>query len=298
MPAVIQTMRGGTGTQHPQEIMNFFGSFLTALGGVKDVTSTDFKVEAQGTPNMTVKVNMGNALIPTSDKKMAYPVRLYSAVYDQAIASNGSGNPRKDAIILYIDTSASPNAAIDNVAKITRVAGTPAASPVAPTDNEISSAIGASNPFIRLANVTVASGATSITSGNIEDTRDDAEVILGQPRIRGQKQEYITLTDGASVEIDLRRGSKFQLTLGGNRTLTLASPPSGKTWAGKTFIIRFTQDATGNRSISSLFSGYTMKYQDGVAFTLTPTANKTDKIGFEVLNDGTTIEVSVITQNL
>jgi len=175
--------------------------------------------------------------------------------------------------------------------------GTPAASPVAPTDNEISSALGASNPFIRLANVTVASGAASITSGNIEDTRDDAEIILGQPRVRGQKQEYITLTDGATVEVDLRKGSKFQLTLGGNRTLTLASPPSGKTWAGKTFIMRITQDATGSRSISSLFIGYTLKYQDGVAFTLTPTANKTDKIGFEVLNDGTTIEVTIVSQN-
>lgn len=297
MASILQTMRAGAGTQHPQEIMNFFGSFLTLLGGVKDVNSTDFYVEAQGTPDMTVKVNMGNALIPTSDKKMAYPVRLYSAVYDQAVASNGSGNPRKDAIILYIDISATPNAAIDNVAKITRVQGTPAASPVAPTDGEIASAIGASNPFIRLADVTVASGATSITNSDIVDTRDDAELMLNSPRIKGQKQEYTTLADGATIQVDLRDGSKFQVTLGGNRAITLASPPSGKTWAGKTFMMRITQDATGNRSITSLFSGYTLKYADGVAFTLTPTANKTDKIGFEVLNDGLTIEVTVVSQN-
>lgn len=298
MTAILQTMRSGTGTQHPQEIVNFFGSFLMAVGGVKDVTDNDFLVEQNGTPDMSVNVNMGRAMVPTSDLKMAYPVELSSSVYNQAISSNGSGNGRKDAIVLYIDTAATPNTAVTNVAKIAVVEGTPAPSPAAPSDSDISTAVGASNPFIRLANVTVDSGAVSIANAKIEDTRDDAEIVLGQPRIRGSKQEYVTLTDGPTVEIDLKKGSKFQLTLGGNRTITLKAPPSGKDWAGRTFVLRVTQDGTGNRLISSLFGSYTVKYPDGAAFTLTTTAGKTDKIGFEVMNDGATIEATMIAQNI
>lgn len=297
MPAILQSMRSGSGTQHPQEVINFFSSFLTLTGGVENIDNDDFLVEAQDTPDMTVKVNMGRAIVPTGDRKMAYPVRLYSAVYDQAIGSNGSGNPRKDAIVLYIDVAESPDPDIDNVAKIARVAGTPNASPVAPTDGEIQSAVGASNPFIRLANVTVASGATEIETADIEDTREDAVLVLNQPTVKSSTQEYVTLTDGATITLDPRKGSKFQVTLGGNRAIVLASPPNGRDWAGKRFVLRVVQDGTGGRSISSWFSGYTVKWADGVAVTLTSTLNKADKIGFEVLNDGTTIEATIISQN-
>lgn len=297
MPAILQSMRSGSGTQHPQEIMNFFNSFLTLTGGVENIENDDFKVEQQDAPDMTVKINMGRAVIPTTDRKMAYPVRLYSADYDQAIASNGSGNPRKDAIVLYIDVAESPDPDIDNVAKIARVAGTPSPSPSAPSDADIASAVGGANPFIRLANVTVASGATEITDANIEDTRVDAVLQLNQPNVKGSTQQYVTLTDGATITIDPRKGSKFQVTLGGNRAIALATAPNGGNWAGKRFVLRVGQDATGGRSISSWFSGYTVKWADGVAVTLTATANKVDKIGFEVLNDGTTIEATIISQN-
>lgn len=297
MPAILQSMRSGSGTQHPQEVVNFFNSFLITQGGVENIQNTDFKVTQKVTPDMNVLIAMGRAIIPTSDRKMAYPVRLYSADYEQAIASNGSGNPRKDAIVLYIDTSVSPNSAIDNVAKLTRVAGTPSASPTAPDDATIQSAVGASNPFIRLANVTVASGATSITDANIEDTRQNAVISLNEPVIKSNTQQYTTLSDGATITLDPRKGSKFQVTLGGNRAIVLATAPNGGNWAGKRFVLRVVQDGTGNRSITSWFSGYTLKWADGVAITLTSTASKADKIGFEVLNDGTTIEASIISQN-
>jgi hypothetical protein len=297
MPAILQSMRSGSGTQHPQEVINFFSSFLTLTGGVENIENDDFKVEAQDTPDMTVKVNMGRAIVPTGDRKMAYPVRLYSAVYDQDIDSNGSGNPRKDAIVLYIDVAESPEPDIDNVAKITRVAGTPNPSPVAPDDTAIQSAVGASNPFIRLANVTVASGATEIEDADVEDAREDAVLVLNQPTVKSSTQEYVTLTDGATITIDPRKGSKFQVTLGGNRAIVLSTAPNGKDWAGKRFTLRVVQDGGGSRSISSWFSGYTVKWADGVAVTLTSTGGKADKLGFEVLNDGTTIEATIISQN-
>jgi len=170
MPALLQTLREG-GAQHPQEIVNFLDGALVSASGIVDKDTNGFLIEQQASPNMTVKVNLGKAIAITTDKSMAYPIRLSSAVSSVTIDQNASGNPRIDAVVLYIDLAASPNADISNVAKLTKVNGTPAGSPTAPSDSDISTAIGASNPFIRLPNVTVASGATSIQTANIADTR-------------------------------------------------------------------------------------------------------------------------------
>lgn len=296
MPSILQTMRSGSGTLHPQEIMNFFGSFITASGGVRDRNDEDFKVVAQGTPDMTVLVKQGRALVPTANGKMAYPVHLYSEDYEATIGANGAGNPRIDAIVLYVDVAESPDPDIDNVAKIAVVAGTPSASPSAPDDTAIGTAIGGSNPYIVLAHVTVTSGATEIEDADILDTRDDAQLELRQPTIKGSRQEYVQLTDGSTITVDLTKGGKFYVTLGGNRSIVLADPPEGKSWAGKSFILRVVQDGTGNRSISSWFSGYTVKWADGTAISLTATASKADKIGFDVISD-TVIEATIISQN-
>ena len=296
MPNVIQTMRAG-GTQHPAEIMNFFASYLVAVGGVLDKNSTAFKVVEESEPDMMVKVNMGRAFIPQSDGLQAFPVWSHTDDAHLAIDSNGSGNPRKDAVVLYIDKSVSPPSYIvDDVGMLTIVKGDPAPSATPPTDSDISDAVGASNPFIRLANITVSSGATEIENADIEDARQDAEVKLHQPNIVGSKQDWVQLTDGATIEVDLSKGNKFYVTLGGNRAITLKAPPDGETWAGRTFEIRVLQDGTGGRTITSWFSGYTKKWSYGVEVVLTPTIAKADKIGFEILADGSTIDATVISQ--
>ncbi len=87
------------------------------------------------------------------------------------ISANGSGNPRIDMIVAYVNKSATPNADASNVLTFVAVAGTPASSPVAPSDSAIQSAIGAGNPFIKLAQIAVASGASNITDANITDKR-------------------------------------------------------------------------------------------------------------------------------
>lgn len=164
----IFTLRSG-GTAHPETSVLQHITDLIAAGGVFDATLTHFKVEAQATPDMTVKVNTGRAYIKGAATN-AYPVRS-DANESVAIPPNSSGNPRIDAIVLYIDLSATANTEATNVAKLILVQGTPAASPVAPNNTEIGTAIGSANPFIRLAHVTVASGATSISNANISDQR-------------------------------------------------------------------------------------------------------------------------------
>lgn len=85
----------------------------------------------------------------------------YSGTSDvnlSSLASNSSGNPRIDLVVLrYTRSSGAVNVAV--------ITGTPAASPTAPA---LTQSLGTSSVFeIPLAEVTVASGATTITTGNI-----------------------------------------------------------------------------------------------------------------------------------
>lgn len=284
---VIQTMRTGngvdSGTLHPQEIMNFFMSFMTNGGGVMNKNADDFKVYAQDTPAMSVQVKrvggvQARAVIPNSDGSMAYPVRMHTDDADLAITSNGSGNGRIDAVVLYIDLGATPDDVVSNVAKLTVVAGTPSASPSAPDDTAIQSAIGASNPYITLAHVTVASGETEIEAQHIDDRREQVEFVLREPKVTAEYEDWVTLTSSANITIDLSKGNKFKVTLAHNTTFTVINAK-----VGQTFQLRIQQDATGGRT-STLFS--TIKWPYGNAPVLTTDANKADKLVFEVVSEG------------
>jgi hypothetical protein len=157
---------GGVGGVTDADLANIARNFVSQ--GV--VVSTDCLVEQQASPNMTVKVNTGQLYIDKSDHTIKYHV-LINTARNGTITSNSSGNPRIDAVVVKVDLGATPNNYADNVATIVVVAGTPAGSPVAPTDGTIQTAVGAGNPFYRLANVTVANGASSIINANISSTR-------------------------------------------------------------------------------------------------------------------------------
>jgi len=179
MASKIQTMRAG-GLQHPEEIMNFFGSQITSNSGVINAIDGALEVSENTVPDMSVLVNEGSAFLKlNSTVDMAYPVRVYDGDYQVTISSNSTGNSRIDSIVLYVDKGASPNSDITNVAKLTAVEGTAAASPVAPSSSDIQTAIGsASYPYIVIADVTVASGATSIVDANITDQRDEVTYLF------------------------------------------------------------------------------------------------------------------------
>ena len=209
-------MRSG-GAQHPEEIMNFLANQLFSAGGVFNVAGGDLNVSQQVVPNMSVLVAIGHALLKKSGAEMAYPVRV-TAAENVTIGANSSGNPRKDAIVLYIDLGASPNADISNVAKLVAVQGTPAASPVVPTDAQIVTAVGAANPYLRLANVAVANGAISILAASITDARIELvesfwKTLPATPTRVSNTQ--ITIPDVGNVgkyDLLLSRGTVFKWT--------------------------------------------------------------------------------------
>jgi len=168
---MIYTLRSGA-TAHPEDSVLQTATDQFSTSGVLSTVANHFKILQQTVPDLSVKAQIGRAYLKGTTTPV-YPVRS-DADENIAISPNSSGNPRIDAIVLYQDLSAVANADATNVAKLIAVQGTPAASPVAPTLSEIQTAVGAANPFIRLANVAVASGATSIITANITDTRVNA----------------------------------------------------------------------------------------------------------------------------
>lgn len=173
MSATLQTMRSG-GSQHPEEIMNFHTSrIVKGVGGIFDSVAGSFLVSEEAVPAMSVLVAEGYAFIRKASDDMVYPVRLYDGDKSVAISSNSSGNTRIDAIVLYVDLGASANADITNVAKIVVVEGTPSVTPTAPSNGDIETAIGASNPYLRLADVTIENGETAILDADIADQRSE-----------------------------------------------------------------------------------------------------------------------------
>ncbi len=278
----IYTLRSGA-TSHPEDsVMQFFTDFVNS-SGVLFVSDDHFKVvENSPIPDMTVKVKQGRAYVTKSAiATNVYPVRS-DAEESVIISSNSSGNPRIDAVVLYIDKSVIPNFDASNVAKIVAVEGSPAAAPQPPTDDEISTVIGVNNPFLRLAEVFVASGATEITNSDITDKR--VRAIL-----RSSLARYKQNTDESTITFNMEEAEVHSVTLGGNRILVFANVS-----VGQVFTIRLKQDGTGSRTVTWP-SG--INWADGVAPTLTTTANKTDVFSFICTGSGA-YDGFVVGQNL
>ena len=97
--------------------------------------------------------------------------------------------------------------------------------------------------------------------------------------------EAHTLTDGASISLDLSVGNNFSVTLEGNRTL---SNPTNETVGQCGFII-VRQDATGGRTLAF---GSEYKFIGGSAPNLASrTASQVDRLDYVVVS-GTEIHVN------
>lgn len=142
-----------------------------ALGGNAVASYDALKVSTTG--GMKVTVAEGNALIRV-DSELSRRVALTSPV-DITITTADTTLPRKDLIVIYIDSSVTPSTDnqdnVNNILKLVAVKGTPNVSPQAPDDNAVLQAIGAGNPFIKLAQVTVPAGATNLSNNLILDVR-------------------------------------------------------------------------------------------------------------------------------
>lgn len=148
-----------------------------------------FTVVANGTPNMTVLVQPGSARIPTGTYPASYGylVSHDTSAGESVTITTAAASPRIDYIVGYVDKSVAASTSptyvnnTNNVLKFAAVAGTPAASPSVPTLSQIQTAIGASNPYVILAQVAVGASVSTITNANITDKRTMAAMSVAAP---------------------------------------------------------------------------------------------------------------------
>ncbi len=118
-------------------------------------------------------------------------------------------------------------------------------------------------------NVVVTSriGAASGVAGLDSTTRVPPAQLFG----------VVSLTDGATINLDASLGTHFRVTLGGNRTLAAPSNPTD----GQRIVLEIIQDGTGSRTLTLTTgsSGAFLYGTDITGITLTTTASKRDLIG-------------------
>lgn len=141
------------------------------------VASTDSFVVTAGT-GMNARISPGDGLIDTG---LNFARRIQSDAQETVSVEPASTSfNRIDSVVAYIDTAVTPTTSVvDNtngVLKFASVAGTAASTPQAPNQATIQSAIGAGNPYLVLANITIPSNATNLTNATFTDVRS----ILGR----------------------------------------------------------------------------------------------------------------------
>jgi len=182
------------------------------------------------------------------------------------LATADGSNPRKDRIILKLDRSA-------NSVTLTKLTGTPAASPTPPALTQ-----NATTWEMSLAIVTVAALDTLIAAGDVADERTFVYDAFFRPKSYNAAENEQTLTDGATINWNLDAGAAANVTLAGNRTL--AAPTNMR--AGASYILKITQDGTGGRTMAW---NAVFKFAGGIDPVLSTGANAVDLISF--YSDGT-----------
>lgn len=186
-------------------------SVTTAGGGHGVVGSGDLAVAENGTPNMSVNVAAGRALIRaghTGNITSGCYGFLNDATVNLAIAASDPTNPRYDLILAQVRDTNYGEAASD--ARLVVVTGTPAASPADPSLTSYPNSL-------VLARVQVDAAAASITNAKITDLRTRAHALggiwigtssqrptgaslhEGKPTIDTTNDRFL-LVDGSSVE--------------------------------------------------------------------------------------------------
>ena len=152
-----------------------------------------FKVVANGSPNMKVRVQPGSGRIPTGTYPSSYGYLIShdTVAGEEVTIAPAAASPRLDYVLAYVDKAVAGSvlpAHVNNtngVLKFVAVAGTPAGSPVVPTSGQITAVVG-SNPYIILGEILVNVGAGSITNPNIADRRKIATAVKAQSLKSGQ----------------------------------------------------------------------------------------------------------------
>lgn len=148
------------------------GVSITTAGGAHGVVGAgDLAVTQNGTPNMSVNVAAGRAIIRSTEASSllagAYTF-LNDGTVNVTIAASDPTNPRIDLIVAQIRDSNYSGGATD--ARLAAVTGTPAGSPAVPA---------VPDSCVVLCQIAVAALSTTVVNANITDKRTRAYALGG-----------------------------------------------------------------------------------------------------------------------
>jgi hypothetical protein len=107
------------------------------------------------------------------------------------------------------------------------------------------------------------------------------------PAVRGAMTAYreidVAANSGLAFNLDCNAANVFDITLTGNCTFAITNPPPATQVFSMT--LKLTQDATGSRAVTWPAS---VIWPNGVAPSLTTTANKTDFVSLSTFDGGAT----------
>lgn len=127
-------------------------------------------------------------------------------------------------------------------------------------------------------NLGLGSAAVLAEGTTAEFRSNTADRALSTDQVWGAA-DYVALTPGATVNVDMSTGFNFSLAMGGN--YTLANPTNTKN--GQCGSIIITQDGTGSRTLAY---GSNWKFVGGTDPTLSTAANAVDVLEYRVVNSG------------
>ena len=165
----------------------FMHSMLTTHtngAGDKGVIINGFNVTATDTPTMAVKISSGEAGVD-SHCVVDYNNYCYFGWLTQdftlSISGASQSASRISYVVAYVDRSVTfveGNNVIESpdVLKIVEVPGTESDAPVPPTSAQIQGVVGANNPYIILASISVPTSASTITDALITDMRQFSQI--------------------------------------------------------------------------------------------------------------------------
>lgn len=218
-----------------------YTAFENAAYGSCVANATSLAVSAGS--GMSVRIAAGDGIIstPSSGKRIQS-----DAIETVTITAANATYPRVDSVVVYIDSAVQPTTAvIDNVngiLKFAAVAGTPAASPTAPTESMIQAAIGAGNRYMVLADVKVPNGATSMNTATFTDRRKVA-----------------TMVDGNNIAKKAVKADNIDFTTMPGNKYSMDEQDTGQKWIdGRVIyrkVVRGTVNMTGGYNTSSLPHG-------------------------------------------
>lgn len=209
-----------TTAEYTDAELSFFQTAVLTAGYFGTQTGDRTATVVQKTvPAMGVDIQAGKLLVPFTKASIEWKIVCEIVSEALVISPNSSGVNRVDAVIIKCDTTLDPNTLKSNIASAVVIQG----SGITPlSDVAIQTAIGANFTFIRLANIYVPNGATSILDADISNVLpkvkitpavdvDGGAIVYGGSSVSGDFiNELAVATIPALSPVSVKRTEQYQ----------------------------------------------------------------------------------------